>query len=96
MAPVNLEALSRKPTMLVNRSFTMKFRQGWSARRSSAMGGRMATRKPMAGGFFWMAGILIGAVWGVVAGNPMKGILIGTGAGAAIAAVIWLLDRSRR
>lgn len=56
----------------------------------------MATRKPMAGGFFWMAGILIGAVWGVAAGNPMKGILIGTGVGAAIAAAIWLLDRSRR
>ncbi|HET6941268.1 MAG TPA: hypothetical protein VFH89_03800 [Sphingomicrobium sp.] len=50
----------------------------------------------MAGGFFWMAGILIGAVWGVAAGNPMKGILIGTGAGAAIAAAIWLLDRLRR
>jgi hypothetical protein len=56
----------------------------------------MATRKPMAGGFFWMAGILIGAVWGVAAGNPMKGILIGTCAGAAIAALIWLLDRTRR
>ena len=58
-------------------------------------GQRMATRKPMAGGFFWMAAILIGAVWGIAAGNPMKGILIGTGAGAAIAAAIWLLDRSR-
>ena len=57
---------------------------------------RMATRKPLAGGFFWMAGILIGAVWGVAAGNPMKGILIGTGAGAAIAAAIWLLDRRSR
>ena len=82
--------------MLVNCSFTMKFRRGWSTRPSSAMGGCMATRKPMAGGFFWMAGILIGAVWGVAAGNPMKGILIGTCAGAAIAAVIWLLDRTRR
>jgi hypothetical protein len=82
--------------MLVNRSFTMNLRQGWSARPSSAMGGHVATRKPMAGGFFWMAGILIGAVWGVAAGNPMKGILIGTGAGAAIAAAVWLLDRLRR
>lgn len=50
----------------------------------------------MAGGFFWMAAILIGAVWGTVAGNPMKGILIGTGLGGAIAAAVWLLDRSRR
>jgi hypothetical protein len=56
----------------------------------------MATQKPMAGGFFWMAAILVGAVWGIAGGNPMKGILIGTGAGAAIAAAIWLLDRFRR
>ena len=51
---------------------------------------------PIAGGFFWMAAILIGAVWGVAAGNPMKGILIGTGIGAATAAAVWLIDRSRR
>jgi len=50
----------------------------------------------MAGGFFWMAAILIGAVWGIAAGNPMMGILVGTGAGAGIAAAIWLIDRSRR
>ena len=50
----------------------------------------------MAGGFFWMAAILIGAVWGVAAGNPMKGILIGTGIGAATAAAVWLIDRSKR
>jgi hypothetical protein len=50
----------------------------------------------MAGGFFWMASILIGAVWGIAAGNPMKGILIGTGAGAAIAAAVWLIDRGKR
>ena len=56
----------------------------------------MATRKPMAGGFFWMAAILIGAVWGIAAGNPMKGILIGTGLGAAIAVAIWLFDRRSR
>ena len=51
---------------------------------------------PMAGGFFWMAAILVGAVWGVAAGNPMKGILIGTGVGAAIAAAVWLIDRAKR
>ena len=51
---------------------------------------------PLAGGFFWMAAILIGAVWGVVAGNPMKGILIGTGAGAAMAVAVWLIDRRKR
>ena len=56
----------------------------------------MAKRTPMAGGFLLMAGILIGAIWGVSAGNPMKGILIGTGVGIAIALLIWLVDSRRR
>lgn len=43
-----------------------------------------------------MAAILIGAVWGVSAGNPMKGILIGTGVGIGVAVLIWLLDSRRR
>jgi len=43
-----------------------------------------------------MAAILIGAVWGVAAGNPMKGILIGTGVGIGVALLIWLLDSRRR
>lgn len=55
----------------------------------------MAKRTPLAGGFFWMAAILIGAAWGIAAGNPMKGILIGTLAGAAIATALWLIDRNR-
>lgn len=50
----------------------------------------------MAGGFFWMTAILIGAVWGISAGNPMKGILIGTAVGALIAVSVWLIDRARR
>jgi hypothetical protein len=50
----------------------------------------------MAGGFLLMAAILAGAVWGVAAGNPMKGILIGTGIGIAVAVVIWLLDSRKR
>ena len=57
---------------------------------------QMAKRSPMAGGFLWMLAILVGAVWGVAAGNPMKGILIGTGAGAAAALLVWVLDRRRR
>ena len=57
---------------------------------------RMAKPSPMAGGFFLMTAILVGAVWGVAAGNPMKGILVGTGAGALVALAIWLLDRKRR
>jgi hypothetical protein len=56
----------------------------------------MAKRTPVAGGFFWMAAILIGAVGGIAAGNTMKGVLIGTAAGAVIALALWLIDRVRR
>jgi 7-keto-8-aminopelargonate synthetase-like enzyme len=39
----------------------------------------------------------IGCVGGFVAGlainNPMKGVLIGTAIGAALAVVLWLIDR---
>ena len=50
----------------------------------------------MAGGFLWTTAILVGAIWGIAAGNPMKGILIGTAVGAAVAILVWLLDRARR
>lgn len=49
----------------------------------------------MAGGFFLMAAIIGGAVWGIVIGNPMKGLLIGTGIGIAVAVLVWLVDRLR-
>jgi len=56
----------------------------------------MAKRTPQAGGFFWMSAILIGAVWGIAAGDPMKGVLAGTAAGAAIALATWAIDVRRR
>ena len=49
----------------------------------------------MAGGFFLRAAIIGGAVWGISIGNPMIGLLIGTGIGIAIAVLVWLLDRKR-
>jgi hypothetical protein len=55
----------------------------------------MATRNPRSGGIFLMIGILAGSIWGVVAGVPMKGVLIGTGVGIATALLVWLLDRRR-
>ena len=56
----------------------------------------MATRKPMAGGFLWMLAILIGTVWGVIASNPMLGVLAGTAAGAGLAILVWMFDGRRR
>ena len=55
----------------------------------------MATRKPLAGGFLWMLAILIGTVLGIMAGNPMLGVLAGTAAGAGIAILVWMLDSRR-
>jgi len=39
--------------------------------------------------------ILAGFVWGLAMRNPMKGVLIGTAIGAALAVVTWLIDRAR-
>jgi hypothetical protein len=78
---------------LVNRSFTI-FR-GLEPRPHLCHGQDMARRTPMAGGFFLTAAIIGGAVWGISIGNPMKGLLIGTSIGIAIAVIVWLLDRMR-
>ncbi len=53
----------------------------------------MANRTSRAGGVFLIIAILGGAAWGIADGNPMKGILIGTGLGIAAAVGVWLLDR---
>lgn len=49
-----------------------------------------------AGGCFLTICILAGLPLGLGIGNPMKGILIGTGTGIALAVATWLIDRSRR
>ena len=56
----------------------------------------MARRNARAGGIFLTLGILAGFSWGVAAGQPMQGIMIGTVLGAAAALLLWLLDRRRR
>ena len=48
-----------------------------------------------AGGCFLTLCILAGLPLGLAIGNPMKGILIGTGAGTVLALVTWLIDRRR-
>jgi hypothetical protein len=48
-----------------------------------------------AGGCFLTICILAGFPLGLAIGNPMKGILIGTGVGIALAVGTWLIDKKR-
>ncbi len=52
-------------------------------------------RSSQAGGLFLMLAIIAGAIWGLGVGQPMLGILRGTGAGIVIAIIVWLIDRRR-
>jgi uncharacterized membrane protein len=55
----------------------------------------MTTSTTKAGGCFLTFCILAGCVGGIAIGNPMKGILVGTGIGAVLAVLLWLIDRRR-
>jgi hypothetical protein len=55
----------------------------------------MTSRNTTAGGCFLTLCILAGFPLGLAIGNPMKGILIGTAAGIAVAVALWLMDRRR-
>jgi len=72
------------PTNVVNTALTIFIRPGHG----------VAMRNPTrAGGCFLTICILAGFPLGLAIGNPMKGILIGTGVGIAIALAMWLIDR---
>jgi hypothetical protein len=55
----------------------------------------MQGSRTRAGGCFLMICILAGFPLGLAIGNPMKGVLIGTAAGIAVAVLIWLIDRRK-
>jgi hypothetical protein len=55
----------------------------------------MSMRSSQAGGLFLMMAILAGAIWGLSVGQPMLGILRGTGIGIVVALTVWLIDRRR-
>ena len=56
----------------------------------------MRGSRTRAGGCFLTLFILAGLPFGLAIGNPMKGVLIGTGIGIALAVSTWLIDRQRR
>jgi hypothetical protein len=55
----------------------------------------MKARASRAGGCFLTLCILAGFPLGLAIENPMKGVLIGTGAGIVLAVITWLIDRRR-
>jgi hypothetical protein len=57
--------------------------------------GRGMPNRSRAGGCYLTLCILAGFPLGLAIGNPMKGVLIGTGAGIALALITWLIDRRR-
>lgn len=58
-------------------------------------GAAMQQPATRAGGCFLTLFILGGFVAGLAINNPMKGVLIGTAVGGALALGLWLLDRRR-
>ncbi|MCL6697243.1 hypothetical protein LZ496_00355 [Sphingomonas sp. NSE70-1] len=48
------------------------------------------------GGIFLFLGPVVGALIGINRGEPILGMLLGFGVGAALALVIWLIDRRKR
>ncbi len=87
--------LSGLPTKIVNAAFTIFGRIAAGAREPLLPWRGMVTRNARSGGIFLMIGILGGTILGVATGVPMKGVLIGTGLGIALALLVWLLDRRR-
>lgn len=53
-------------------------------------------RSTAAGGFFLFLGSVVGAVYGVEAGQPIVWMLAGFGIGVVLAIAIWLVDRRKR
>ena len=53
-------------------------------------------RNPVSGGFAIGLGALLGGLWGVNHGLAIYGLAGGIGIGAAIAVLLWLLDRRQR
>jgi len=51
---------------------------------------------PAAGGIFLFLGPVIGALYGIDRGEPIRWMLYGFGIGMLLALATWLIDRRRR
>jgi hypothetical protein len=89
--PFTLAAVSGLRTNSVNALFTMIP----LASHSLLCHGPPMPSTAKAGGCFLTICIIAGFPLGLAIGNPMKGILIGTGTGIGLALITWLIDRRR-
>lgn len=55
----------------------------------------MASRSPAAGGFFLIAPIVAGFLYGLTTGEAMAWTFIGLAVGLGLALIVWLIDRRR-
>ena len=55
----------------------------------------MTAKRPRAGGFFLVAPIIAGFLYGLSAGRTMEWTFIGLAIGLVLAVALWLLDRAR-
>ena len=69
---------------------------GWRTTPASGIAPVMSKPTPLAGGFFLVAPIIAGFIWGLGNGRAMQGVTIGTAIGLVLAMLIWLVDRARQ
>ena len=60
------------------------------------VGGMNERRFSASGGIFLFLGPVIGALIGISRNEPILGMLLGFAAGAALALIIWMIDRRKR
>ncbi len=53
-------------------------------------------RSPAAGGIFLFLGPVIGALYGIGRGDPIRWMVYGFGLGVLLALAVWVIDRRKR
>ena len=55
----------------------------------------MTRRNPTAGGFLLILPIVVGFAWGLAAGQPMAGVVVGLAIGILLALIVWAVDHKK-